>query len=852
MAELMLISFLALISLTLSGFGLTRWMHRLIGYRTNTAIEAGTGFFFAAALTGTALGTGLLPLATASRTLFALSLLASLVVLSFLRDPASRFALSGHGTLSTGWWAERLLLGVLVLYLALVLLNNVSRDIFPWDAFTTWLFRAKAWVLTDSALTFIPQTLWLTGGPSAYTLPASHYPVAVSAISAFTSALGGQWNEQMASLPWFFCSLASALLMTGLCQLQQPSNKVIPVLGGILLSTAPLVHLHGMLAGYADIWVMGTSGMGLAGLCIWTQERSRQVMTTSLLLLFLGCFWKQEGWLWLMVGVAVVHLYWLWLRLDVRSLLILAPLALSVFYFQPFDLGALGTWGFSATELNAGALGRFTLRPYDPTGDYLEMTLVQGNFLLLAPLYAASLAVLASRWRQFGGYLLMASLIAGAHWVIFGLSSYSYYAQTGTAINRLLLQNLPVLVVTITAACHIVQQPFSARNTRVSGLSLRGLWQSLSLAGIAGAFALLLLMAAIKVPPGATPAERAVSVPASTWVAVLGNLSETPRGWQFSGTDVPIGVAAVPMSRTGQVQPRFMLARTWMKAPETIAFYWINTNDPAVHSVPLTASGQALIDMSHYPDFWQKPIREMGFLVQPQHFDTTALGSVTLTDALSDTVPALFNHWTTPAPLSQRLINSTAGHIDTPVTLNAWLGTALAGLGALGFAGLALRRTLFAPSAGAFAGAVAVLWGIGCLTHLNQVYGLTTPLFKEQSMAGTLARANEARADGTHLVGISATLAATQLGQPIVSVGLDAAGRFDAQRLPFMLLPENATSFTEPQFMQVIYGFEGTAVLFAGDPDVLDDTVSALALTSPLTLRQRGDGYAVLSSGRAP
>ncbi|GIS02585.1 MAG: hypothetical protein CM15mP103_11360 [Gammaproteobacteria bacterium] len=78
---------------------------------------------------------------------------------------------------------------------------------------------------------------------------------------------------------------ASALIMAGLCRLQSPNHPFAASAGAALLVTAPLVHWHGVLAGYADIWVMGTSGMGLAGICLWTQRSTRATLALSLLLL---------------------------------------------------------------------------------------------------------------------------------------------------------------------------------------------------------------------------------------------------------------------------------------------------------------------------------------------------------------------------------------------------------------------------------------------------------------------------------------------------------------------------------------------------------------------------------------
>ena len=99
---------------------------------------------------------------------------------------------------------------------------------------------------------------------------------------------------------------ASALIMAGLCRLQSPSHPIAALFGAMLLVTAPLVHWHGVLAGYADIWVMGTSGMGLAGICLWTQHKARSTLAVSLLLLALGVYGNQR------LALATTGLRWRW------------------------------------------------------------------------------------------------------------------------------------------------------------------------------------------------------------------------------------------------------------------------------------------------------------------------------------------------------------------------------------------------------------------------------------------------------------------------------------------------------------------------------------------------------------
>ena len=83
-----------------------------------------------------------------------------------------------------------------------------------------------------------------------------------------------------------------------------------------------------------------------------------------------------------------------------------------------------------------------------------------------------------------GLYLMMAFGIASIHFVIFGLSTYSHFAQIGTTANRFLLQTLPVFIVTISAASQLMwrQQVL----TRTANRPLRGpLTYGLTLVGLA-------------------------------------------------------------------------------------------------------------------------------------------------------------------------------------------------------------------------------------------------------------------------------------------------------------------------------------------------------------------------------
>ena len=148
--------------------------------------------------------------------------------------------------------------------------------------------------------------------------------------------------------------------------------------------------------------------------------------------------------MWLALGASVTLVFSLWRRLPIsaRVTVVLAVVALG--FVQPVDLGLLGRWGLSESELSVGMFGTFKARLYNPVPAYLEMGILQSNFLILIPLYCLALLTLLIRdLRGYLGYLMMALCLIGVHGVIFGLSEYSLYAETGTAINRLLLQTYP-------------------------------------------------------------------------------------------------------------------------------------------------------------------------------------------------------------------------------------------------------------------------------------------------------------------------------------------------------------------------------------------------------------------------
>jgi hypothetical protein len=307
----MIFTFVGLSLLWLAGFQICRICGAKLGYETNGWIEAGAGFFIATALLILWLSSMPASLSMASWIAVAISALLALpICLTSMRE---KFIGTGDFNLALlrAHLPHILIITLISAHLALVLANNLSRDIYPWDAFTTWMYRAKVWVLNNELLAFQTVNQWLQSGGEGYALHAAHYPPSVSAIAAFASALSGNWSAQAASLPWFFASLAIASLMFGLCR-QAGFGNPLNLIGTYGLISIPLVSMHGALAGYADLWMLGTSGMGLAALLLWTTQPSKGLLCASAALLLVSCVIKTEGWIWLGLGLLFFALLSLW------------------------------------------------------------------------------------------------------------------------------------------------------------------------------------------------------------------------------------------------------------------------------------------------------------------------------------------------------------------------------------------------------------------------------------------------------------------------------------------------------------------------------------------------------------
>ena len=150
----MAFTFIGLSLLWLAGFQACRALGARADWQTNVWIDVGAGFFIAAALLILFLTGAPVPLSTASwGAVFGCALIALPLLRSAMHP--NRFKAPVFHLASVRAHLPHLLIIMLITgHLLLVLTNNLSRDIYPWDAFTTWMYRAKVWVLNNALVVF--------------------------------------------------------------------------------------------------------------------------------------------------------------------------------------------------------------------------------------------------------------------------------------------------------------------------------------------------------------------------------------------------------------------------------------------------------------------------------------------------------------------------------------------------------------------------------------------------------------------------------------------------------------------------------------------------------------------------
>lgn len=340
-----------------------------------------------------------------------------------------------------------MLVFLVLLHLYFSALDAFARPVFPWDAWTTWVYRAKVWYLNHAIVPMQGASAWLSAdGELGYSINAYAYPEAVSLVFLWPPLVTGVWSDALATLGGWTAGVAIALALYGQSRAVGGS-----LLGGAIIAylflSLPLVGAHLALPGYADIFMAGFAGLGLVSLLRWGADRScLSELVLGMLLLAFSIMIKREGVVWFAVGLAYIVLQifpWRWLLLLGLSLAIAWLLG-----FQSVDIPLLGQIGIKNGMLHVPLVGAMPVQAHDISSVIASNLFTNGSWSLL--FYVLVLVLILSAFYRSAGVVAVAPvylLILGAIVVIFGFSPEARWAEDNTAINRLLIQVLPALLM---------------------------------------------------------------------------------------------------------------------------------------------------------------------------------------------------------------------------------------------------------------------------------------------------------------------------------------------------------------------------------------------------------------------
>jgi hypothetical protein len=369
------------------------------------------------------------------------------------------------------WWV---LVALVAWRLAALGSEALLRPVFPWDAWSAWSLKPKAWFLLGHAAPYVSAQRWLAE-PARDLLTASswNYPELLAWIELwFASALGG-WNEPLIDVVW--CGALGALLLGAYGQWRALGVRAPLAMALVYaLASLPLLDAHVALAGYADLWVAVTLGLATLAWMRWLAWRE----PGGWLLVIVLALWlpslKLEGGVWaavlaLMLVFGLVPSRW---RLAAAGggLAVLAGALLqgdALLHRVGIDAVHIGLDGIRIPGLPALTFS------WHPVGG----SIAAGLFALpnwhlvwyLLPL------LVAWRWRQFlhdqvarqGGALIV--IFLALLFVLFFLTGAAAWAADYTSANRLVLQIVPAVFAFAAALLRAPPTPESPDRVTAGG-----------------------------------------------------------------------------------------------------------------------------------------------------------------------------------------------------------------------------------------------------------------------------------------------------------------------------------------------------------------------------------------------
>lgn len=353
---------------------------------------------------------------------------------------------------SRRWWPWAALALVLLGWRGWLMLSDILlHPTLPWDAWAAWQAKAKTWVLAGEIAPFVSFSEWLAHPTTLLRTGIGYsYPDLLPWTIVWFAGAGG-WIEPWINLAWF--GLWLALLAAQYGQLRALGVEAGRAWIGIyLLGSLPLLESHVALGGYADLWIAALFSQAAFAWLRWHCRSERRQLGIVIAIIVLLPMIKLEGAVWAIVlGAACVFSSlpaWSRRRRFLLGFAFATTLTLLSVAFGAAWISVARRYIGNSTSFSVADVSDSLLA-------FSSGLWTQGNWNLLWFVLPVVLIGNRRAWMQSATARRLMVLTGVSFTLIAGLfvfTAAARYAQSYSAVNRLILQLVPMLVALLMIA----------------------------------------------------------------------------------------------------------------------------------------------------------------------------------------------------------------------------------------------------------------------------------------------------------------------------------------------------------------------------------------------------------------
>ncbi|MFT6955202.1 MAG: hypothetical protein ACJAYC_000195 [Halieaceae bacterium] len=558
------------------------------------------------------------------------------------------------------------------LHLLFVAIEILHRPVFPWDAWLSWMYRAKAWFYSGHIFVLDNPTDWLLGsGHAMYNAAGNHYPTFSPVLALWAATALGHWSETLINLPVLLCGIALGLALYGQCR-EYGIARWLSALSAYMLLSLPLLGAHLALAGQSDIWMAGFTGLGFIALLHGLIRNNRFQVLLGLGMAAMGIATKMEGGVWFLAAL-------LTLTATKHTGLVLGGLALVICLVAVcwltgvtyLELPLIGGIGFTDGRLHIPLMGSHSLQNFELWDDYQANFFESGTWHLL---WTCIVLAAISLCFTPGGLLrrttlIFYSVVLAAQLIVFKGTASGQWAEDWTAINRLPLHFSPALIFSLAI---LVQAFLERRKTSSAARTsfhtpIMGLF--IALAG-ATAYLVLAYPATTAKPHSFTAQQMRIMAGGGRVAGEVGII----ESYQNNIAILSSGPVRLKADKLGLLKLETAEANSGHAQ-----FFWRNGSGPEdLHSTGIPGWGEGWVNLGDLPQ-WQGQITEIGVIFYAKDEKPAMFHRITVSPySLPLHIRKLAHDWFETSRWSQKSVHwiaagSGTSSVPLPIWMSAWL-----------------------------------------------------------------------------------------------------------------------------------------------------------------------------------